>query len=285
LRYHCPTVNAVNRAKQRPSGSDHPAGESAPTDAGLWLDWEKDILSFLSARLPGGRVQIWYLEAFCRSGSTNRAWDETTIPHQTVRLDPGGPTKHLRLKSTVAGGVEVWHDLRVVKEGVRFDLRLTNRSDTAVDVVWAQPCLRVADFTGRTQETYLDRCFVFTERSDHHGLTRLDEMPRREEGRYRGGQVYVPAGVDHADVNPRPISPVTPVNGLIGCFSADDTQILAMAWDQTQELFQGVITCIHADFRIGGLKAGETKRLRGRLYLMGNDIPRLLRLYHRDFPD
>ena len=37
-----------------------------------------------------------------------------------------------------------------------------------------------------------------------------------EEARYRGGQVYVPEGIDRADVNPRPLSPDVPVNGLIG---------------------------------------------------------------------
>jgi dienelactone hydrolase len=248
------------------------------------LDWQDNRLTLLSPRLPGGKVEIWYLEAFCRTGSTHRRWEETTLPHRTVRLDGSGPATRIRLKTTVAGGVEVLHDLRVVKEGVRFDLRLTNTGREAVDVDWAQPCLQVATFTGRTQETYLDRCFIFTDRAADHGLTRLDAMPRSEEAVYRGGQVYVPAGVNHADVNPRPISPITPANGLIGCFSADGRMLLAMAWDRTQELFQGVITCIHADFRIGGLRPGETQTLHGRLYLLDNDIPRLLRLYHRDFP-
>jgi hypothetical protein len=248
------------------------------------LDWKDNRLTLLDPRLPGGRVEIWYLEAFCRTGSTGRRWEETTIPHQTVRTDGSGPGQRLQLKTTVAGGVELLHDLRVVKEGVRFDLRLTNTGKEAVDVDWAQPCLQVAAFTGRTQETYLDKCFIFTDRAAEHGLTRLDAMPRSEEAVYRGGQVYVPAGVNHADVNPRPISPVTPISGLIGCFSADEKRLLAMAWDRTQELFQGVITCIHADFRIGGLQPGETKRLHGRLYLLDNDIPRLLRLYRRDFP-
>ena len=98
------------------------------------------------------------------------------------------------------------------------------------------------------------------------------------------GQVYVPQGVDPNDVNPRPISKTRPANGLVGCFSADEKMILAMAWDHTQELFQGVIVCIHNDFRIGGLKAGERKRLRGKIYLVPNDVEKLLDRYRRDFP-
>src|SRR5205823_11939151 len=70
----------------------------------------------------------------------------SVIPQQTVRLDGNGPTRRLRLKTTLEGGVEVEHDLRTVPEGVRFDLRLTNTGDRAVDVEWAQPCLQLAAF-------------------------------------------------------------------------------------------------------------------------------------------
>ncbi|MEK7674234.1 MAG: hypothetical protein AAB676_00180 [Verrucomicrobiota bacterium] len=86
------------------------------------------------------------------------------------------------------------------------------------------------------------------------------------------------------DVNPRPISPDRPVNGLMGCFSGDSKYLLAMAWDRTQELFQGVIVCLHNDPHVGGLKAGETKKLRGKVYFLKNDPANLLERYHRDFP-
>ena len=89
--------------------------------------------------------------------------------------------------------------------------------------------------------------------------------------------------MDRADVNPRPLNPHTPSNGLIGCFSADESMILATAWQPYQELFQGVIRCIHSDFRIGGLAPGETKTIRGKLYLVPADVPRLLARYRADF--
>jgi hypothetical protein len=37
---------------------------------------------------------------------------------------------------------------------------------------------------------------------------------------------------------------------------------LATAW----EPYQGILTRVHRDFRIGGLKPGETKRIRGTLF-------------------
>ena len=74
------------------------------------------------------------------------------------------------------------------------------------------------------------------------------------------------------------------MNGLIGCISQDGKSLLAMAWDQTQELFQGVIICLHNDPRVGGLKPGETRKLHGKIYLLKNEPEALLKRYRRDFP-
>ena len=41
---------------------------------------------------------------------------------------------------------------------------------------------------------------------------------------------------------------------------------------------------MHSDFRIGGLKPGETKTIRGKIYLVANDPAALLRRYQNDFP-
>ena len=60
---------------------------------------------------------------------------------------------------------------------------------------------------------------------------------------------------------------------------------MAVAWEPYQEIFQGVIACMHSDFRIGGLEPGESKRIRGRVYLVPNDVPALLERYQRDFPE
>ena len=74
-------------------------------------------------------------------------------------------------------------------------------------------------------------------------------------------------------------------NGLIGCFSADGQTILATAWEPYHELFQGVIQCIHSDFRIGGLMPGERVEIRGKLYLVPGDVGALIERYEADFPE
>jgi hypothetical protein len=85
-------------------------------------------------------------------------------------------------------------------------------------------------------------------------------------------------------VNPRPLSPLVPSNGLIGCTSGDEKQIFAVAFEPYQELFQGVARCLHSDFRIGGLKPGETKNIKGKIYIVANNLNDLLSRYAQDFP-
>jgi len=257
-----------------------PTGGVHATDD-FTVAWQKNVLKITGDNVPGGTLEVWWLEAFCRRGSTQRAWNETTIPHTTELVSADKSGRKLRLLSRVQPSVEVWQDLRVVKDGLEFDVELKNAGDEPVDLEWFEPCIHVDRFTGRNQTNYIGRCFIFTGR----GLTMLDKLPRNEEALYRGGQVYVPKGINREDVNPRPISPVTPANGLIGCFSADNQYLLATAWDQTQHLFQGVIVCIHSDPHVGGLKPRETKKRHGKIYLMKNDPAKLLKQYEQDFPN
>ena len=254
---------------------------AAPAPAGpdLRLSWEKNILSVSGAGVPGGKVDVWYLEAYCRSRSTDREWKLTTIPHKTEKLAES-TDRTIRLHCRVDGGVEVDHVIRAAPGEVDFQVEAVNRGTEYVDAVWVQPCIRVGGFTGGTQKTYVDKCFIFVDGRQ----TFLPQARSTDKAVYKGGQIYVPEGIDTRDVNPRPLSPDKPSNGLIGCVSDDGTKLFATAWEPYQELFQGVIVCIHSDFRLGGLKPGETKRAHGKIYLLENDVDHLLARYRRDFP-
>jgi len=246
---------------------------------GLNIHWKSNILTISGEHLPGDTMDILYLEAFCKTGSTNRVWEQTTIPHKTELISSDQNGKFIRLRTVVEPAVEVFHEIRATNDEVDFQLELKNNNTQAVDVDWFQPCIRVDRFTSRNQENYLARCFIFTDR----GLTTLDKTRRTEEALYKGGQTYVPPGINLNDVNPRPISNDQPANGLIGCYSDDNNYLMATAWDHYQELFQGIFVCIHSDPRIGGLKPGETKKVHGKLYVLKNDSQELLARYRRDF--
>src|SRR5437899_1706857 len=56
--------------------ADQPASQ-------LTVSWADDYLTISGTRLPSGKMRVHYLEAYCRDGSTDRAWEETTIGHKT----------------------------------------------------------------------------------------------------------------------------------------------------------------------------------------------------------
>jgi hypothetical protein len=196
---------------------------------------------------------------------TDRDWRETVIGHTTklISADPAGQS--LKLRCTLNDGVIVDHTISATQDEVDFRLTAHNPTKEASQAHWAQPCMRVDRFTGLGQKDYLPKCFIFRDGKP----ARLPFEPWAMKARYVPGQVWRAPGVGQGDVNPRPQSEVAPSNGLIGCVSADENWLLAMAWEPYQELFQGVIVCLHSDFRIGGLKPGETKKIRGKLHYFG----------------
>jgi hypothetical protein len=259
-----------------------PAPTRAAEGAGPFtISWAEHFLTIHGARLPGGRLKVHYLEAYCRAGSTDRDWRRTVIPHRSELVSRSADGRSLKLRDRLADGVVVRHEVVASGDGVAFRVVATNPTTRASEAHWAQPCIRVDTFTGRGQKDYLPLCFVFLDGR----LARLPTRPWAEKARYTPGQVYRPRGVDRQDVNPRPLSPLVPSNGLIGCFSGDGKLLLASAWEPYQELFQGVVVCVHSDFRIGGLRPGETKKIRGKIYVLPADVGGLLRRYERDFPE
>jgi hypothetical protein len=255
---------------------------------GLTLSREKNWLVIHGTNIPGGMIRINYLEAYCRPNSTDADWvKHTVIPHTNdlVKLSPDN--KMLRLRDRLEDGVVVEHTIIATEDEVDFRLAAHNPTDKASQAHWAQPCVRLGDFTGfgaaqtKDDYAYVPKCFIFLDGK----LTRMPMKPWATEARYTPGQVWCPKGVPRTDVNPRPLSPLVPSNGLIGCFSGDEKLIWATAWEPYQELFQGVGRCLHSDFRIGGLAPGETKKIRGKIYIVPNDVKGLVKRYEKDFPE
>ena len=260
-----------------------PSTRPASVQEPLHISWAKDFLTIRGGLLGDNSVRVHYLEAYCRSGSTNRKWNETVIPHKArlVQDDPQG--RKLIIEDTLADDVTVHHEITASADEVDFRLTAHNPTAKTSEAHWAQPCIRTGQFTGfadNSGDAYLPKCFIFLDGK----LSRMPTPHWTTKGVYTPGQVWCPKEVSRDDVNPRPLSEDVPSNGLIGCFSADEKAILATAWEPYQELFQGVAACIHSDFRVGGLKAGETKNIRGKIYIVPADVGALLARYERDFP-
>jgi hypothetical protein len=256
--------------------------------APLTLARENNWLIIRGENIPGGQIRINYLEAYCRPNSTDADWvKHTTIAHSNHMVSLSPDQTVMRMRDTLADGVVVDHTIRAEADEVNFRLVARNPTDKESEAHWAQPCVRLGDFTGfgakitKDDYAYVPKCFIFLD-------GKLERMPTKvwaTKARYVPGQVWCPADVPRTDVNPRPLNPQVPSNGLIGCFSGDEKLVWATAWQPYQELFQGVGRCLHSDFRIGGLHPGETKVIRGKIYIVENDIPKLLQRYKNDFPE
>ena len=253
----------------------------------LTLERTNHWLIIRGPHLPG-EIRINYLEAYCRAGSTDADWvKHTVVPHTNRFVSLSADAKTLRLQDTLADGVIVDHTILARDDEVEFQLAAHNPGATRSEAHWAQPCVRLSAFMGFDEKTagsatdYLPRSFIFLEGR----LTRLPTRDWATQARYVPGQVWCPAQVPRTDVNPRPLSPLVPDNGLIGAFSADEKTIFATAWEPYQELFQGVARCLHSDFRLAGLMPGECRRIRGKIYLLSADVPALLMRYAKDFPE
>jgi hypothetical protein len=264
--------------------------KSDPPGPSLRLERDKNWLIIRPSDEKSGiaEIRINYLEAYCRPGSTDADWvKQTVIKHENELVEKSEDGKRIRLRDTLADGVIVDHVITANAGEIDFRLSVHNPTDKPSEAHWAQPCVRLGPFTGfndppkNSPTDYLPKCFIYI----NGRMTRMPFEPWAMQARYTPGQVWCPADVPRTDVNPRPLSSVVPSNGLIGCYSSDDKYIFATAWQPYQELFQGVARCLHSDFRIGGLKPGETKQIRGKIYILPADEKALLRRYAKDFPE
>ncbi len=262
------------------------AQQPAPTPT-LTLAREQNWLVIKGAHLPKGEIRVNYLEAYCRAGSTDADWmKHTYVGHETKLVSASPDGRRIQLRCQVKDGLVVDHDITAGDDEVTFALTVHNPTGHVNEAHWAQPCVRLGDFAGtetddpKCVDIKLSSSFIFLDGR----LTRMPTQPWALKARYIPGQVWCPKDVPRTDVNPRPLSELVPSNGLIGCFSKDGKWLYAMAFEPHQELFQGVARCLHSDFRIGEVKPGETKKIRGKIYLMANDPEALVKRYEKDFP-
>src|SRR6266850_2288474 len=57
-----------------------------PPTSRLTVRWDKNFLRVRGEEVPGQEIEIHYLEAYCRPGSTDRDWRETVIGHETEKV-------------------------------------------------------------------------------------------------------------------------------------------------------------------------------------------------------
>src|SRR5262245_54620349 len=129
-------------------------GFDKAASTGLTVAWADNFLVIRGPHVPGGEVRVWYIEAYCRPGSTDRAWNETVIGHKTELVSASDDGKRVDLKCTLKDGAIVNHEIRAGDDEVDFRITATNPTDKVSQAHWAQPCIRLDKFTGRTKDDY-----------------------------------------------------------------------------------------------------------------------------------
>src|SRR5438067_13669025 len=104
------------------------------------MTWADEVLTITDARLRGLAIRVTYLEAFCRDGSTDRAWEETVIPHRTTMVS--ADASRIRLCSMLADGVVAEHIIDAGEDEISFAVQLRNPTNVPSRAHWAQPCVR-----------------------------------------------------------------------------------------------------------------------------------------------
>ena len=124
-------------------------GVTAPDAPALKLAWKKNYLRIIGEKIPGGEVEILYLEAYCRANSQTTDWSQhTVVGHSTELVAASEDGSRIELRCILKDGVVVDHVITSTSDEVDFRLRAHNPTDKASEAHWAQPCMRVGDFTG-----------------------------------------------------------------------------------------------------------------------------------------
>ena len=115
------------------------------TTRSLRISWNDNILSIQGTGLSSDRVDVNYLEAFCRAGFHDREWKDTLIRHMTILLSGDAGGTRLHLETELSDGCVVSHVITSGGDEIDFHVTAHNPTDHKSEVHWAQPCIRLLD--------------------------------------------------------------------------------------------------------------------------------------------
>ena len=152
---------------------------------------------------------------------------------------------------------------------------------------WAQPCIRVDRYAGvKTRARRRRPTCPAASSTSTAGRSRMPTTPWATTARLHARAGLVPRGRQPRRRQPPAAELDRPVQRADRLLLGRRQELLATAWEPYQELFQGVIVCLHSDFRIGGLKPGAVQDDPGQdLPDAGRSPGARWRRYRRDFPE
>lgn len=255
--------------------------------------WQRG-LSVDSKIWPDMRMYLWFYEwqlfdAIEKGQMTHGVWTgRDIVVHDRksgkITLPTTVSEDHLS-GSVVASERGLRLDMKAVHDGAEMTLTVTNRSDHD----WPQlaaiiPCFSPGPETTRNQQFTNTHTYF----NSSQGLRPLAMKTPREIHFNRRHRAAVNAEADsrskYAWSFKWPKSDIESMDGLIIRESTDHSWVTGIAWERFVSV-QGhnPWQCMHLSIKIGPLKKGETRTIRGRIYLFQGTKEDLLACYKRDF--
>jgi hypothetical protein len=183
--------------------------------------------------------------------------------------------------------------MRAVPDGAELTLRVTNTTAAAWPAVAGIiPCWNPGMIPGSNPSMPVSKNQNFADpwrkRSyfvSADGLSPLASRALHFHSAYRGAAEHLSEGGRFLFSNKWPSSEVDAVAGVLVRESEDGKWVTAVAWEDVLAV-QGhnPWNCLHVCVRLGALKPGESRTVRGRLYLFEGNRDECLARYRRDFP-
>jgi hypothetical protein len=184
--------------------------------------------------------------------------------------------------------------MRAVADGAELTLRITNRTSHAwPEVAGIIPCWNPGQISGTnpSMPQPLNRNFADPWRKNTFylsagGLAPLDSRAIHFNTRLRAAVEALSDRGRFAFSHKWPTSEENATAGLIVRESEDGRWVTGVAWEDFLSVqSHNPWSCMHAALRIGALKPGESRTLRGRLYLFRGTRDDCCQRFRRDFPN
>src|SRR5262245_41445909 len=112
--------------------------------ASLTLSRENNWLIIHGVQIPGEKIRINYLEAYCRADSTDADWGKhTVIKHKNELISVSVDKTVMKMRDTLQDGLVVEHTITARDDEVDFKLVANNPTSHPSEAHWAQPCVRL----------------------------------------------------------------------------------------------------------------------------------------------
>lgn len=236
------------------------------------FEWERGV-ALRRLDDPGRMAHLWFyewnmFEAVApgqHTGGTYKLERKVADDGRTARID----SPHLQLRLTAA------------RDAVDLELTAVNRSDHEwPEIAAIIPCFNPGPREARDEQFVNDKTYFLAA----DALVQLAKREIHFNDRFRRAVDAEARDGRYVWSDKWPLAEPNAAAGLLLRESSDGRWVTGIAWeDFLSAQGHNPWDCMHLSVRVGPLKPGESKRIRGRMYLFPGDKQKLLERFQADF--